>query len=653
MHIDITPSDNIIVAASPNNPVQPRIPSLCNRVAQDQALVLGFVAENSLPLSITPGLVDLAKVLAKDPKALAELSMDRTSASYKLNYGVKNTIQDEVLEEIRSVPFSLNIDEATSKTYKRILGVLVSYWSEKLQRTVMQHLAALEVVSVTAESLFKKLDELFEKMGLPWDNLISILMDSCAVMRGSKNGLEKLIRDRHAPQMLDIDGDSCHHIHNASKKFCSPFEHWVEGLLSDLHTDHRWSADMRDGLREISIILGIHASRPERYIPHRWLSVLDVSLDTLRLWDAFVIFYYAFLGNEDRATYKDIVNGILEKRGELRIRSKNFTNEGKMRKARIYKKVFFEEKRTLLELHFYASLLPMLKQYTLLFQCKEPKIHRLHDEQEILLKEFLSCFIKPKKLVNRDPSAGYEATSILEKLGKNHPLAKSFNMKVIQAYTRCAIDLQAKLPLDNPVLRTLSCLDPNARGSQHIIPHLKNLLDMFPAVKLTEEEKAGFQHEIYRYASDMMLPPMADDTRVDLWWNAVRQTLRYPTLAKMALFALCPFHGSQVASSFSMMANIMQAKTSSLNVETYEAYEVVKYQLKAMQVSAIQHYSRPSRDSPINPSLVQNLKLSSRRYRAENKRRAELHAPNPARKKATKDSLFSSVYVSWLGFIYV
>ncbi|XP_073672222.1 uncharacterized protein [Paramisgurnus dabryanus] len=222
--------------------------------------------------------------------------MDRTSASYKLNYGVKKTIQDEVLEEIRSVPFSLNIDEATSKTYKRILGVHVSYWSEKLQRTVVQHLAALEVVSVTAESLFKKLDNLFEKMSLPCDNLISILMDSCAVMRGSKNGLEKLIRDRRAPQIIDIDGDSCHHVHNASKKFCSPFEHWVEGLLSDLHTDHRWSADMRDGLREISIILGIHASRSERYIPHRWLSVLDVSLDTLRMWDAFVILSHPGVG---------------------------------------------------------------------------------------------------------------------------------------------------------------------------------------------------------------------------------------------------------------------------------------------------------------------------------------------------------------------
>lgn len=182
--------------------------------------ILGFIAENSLPLSVTSGIIKLAQELAKDPKALAELSMDRT---YKLNHGVK-TILDEVLEEIRNVPFSLNIDEATSKTKKGVLGVLVSYWSEKQERMVVQHLAALELISVKAESLFSALDGLFERMNLPWDDLVSILMDSCAVMRGSKNGLEKKIRDRRARHRLDIDGDSCHHLHNASKKLCCPFE---------------------------------------------------------------------------------------------------------------------------------------------------------------------------------------------------------------------------------------------------------------------------------------------------------------------------------------------------------------------------------------------------------------------------------------------
>lgn len=56
-----------------------------------QALILGFVAENSISHTMA---YDKAKGLAKDPEALAELSMDRTSASYKLNHGVKKTIQE-------------------------------------------------------------------------------------------------------------------------------------------------------------------------------------------------------------------------------------------------------------------------------------------------------------------------------------------------------------------------------------------------------------------------------------------------------------------------------------------------------------------------------------------------------------------------------
>lgn len=190
----------------------------------------------------------------------------------------------------------------------------------------------------------------------PSDNVIiavSILMDLCAVMRGSKNGLEKLIRNRRAPQMLDIEGDSCHHIHNASKKFCSPFEHWVESLLSDLHTDHKWLVEMRDSLQEIGDLIGIHTSLPECYVPHRWLSVLEVSLDTLRLWDVFILFYYAFLNREDKEVYKETADAVTLRKGvqeegkarieeiwkELSRKSKNFTDEGRVRKARICRKV--------------------------------------------------------------------------------------------------------------------------------------------------------------------------------------------------------------------------------------------------------------------------------------------------------------------------
>lgn len=42
------------------------------------------------------------------------------------------------------------------------------------------------LISVTAESLFKKLDELFQSIALPLTNLVSIVMDSCCHERLQK-----------------------------------------------------------------------------------------------------------------------------------------------------------------------------------------------------------------------------------------------------------------------------------------------------------------------------------------------------------------------------------------------------------------------------------------------------------------------------------
>ena len=40
-----------------------------------EAIILGFLAENDLPFTITPNLIKLCQQLAKDPKALNELKI--------------------------------------------------------------------------------------------------------------------------------------------------------------------------------------------------------------------------------------------------------------------------------------------------------------------------------------------------------------------------------------------------------------------------------------------------------------------------------------------------------------------------------------------------------------------------------------------------
>jgi len=82
-----------------------------------QALVLAVAAELSWPFTSVPVIINLAKALAADPEALNSLSMDRTTSSYKMKFGLAETFTERTLEILQQNKFSLNIDEATSCAY--------------------------------------------------------------------------------------------------------------------------------------------------------------------------------------------------------------------------------------------------------------------------------------------------------------------------------------------------------------------------------------------------------------------------------------------------------------------------------------------------------------------------------------------------------
>ena len=69
------------------NKINPVV-SLVDRKHHLEAYVISFVVENSLPLSSVPKFIEFAKNLARDHKALSEIKMNRTAASYKLVDGL-------------------------------------------------------------------------------------------------------------------------------------------------------------------------------------------------------------------------------------------------------------------------------------------------------------------------------------------------------------------------------------------------------------------------------------------------------------------------------------------------------------------------------------------------------------------------------------
>ena len=131
------------------------------------------------------------------------------------------------MEKLRQYLFSTNMKEYSTGNNKKVFSILVSFYDEEKERSVVEHYSSIECVVVNVQVLFNSIENLFELDSIPWHNLISDLSDSTNYMRGKKSGLETKLREKQ-PNLLDIDGDICHHIHNAVKNFCSPFDDFVE-----------------------------------------------------------------------------------------------------------------------------------------------------------------------------------------------------------------------------------------------------------------------------------------------------------------------------------------------------------------------------------------------------------------------------------------
>ena len=67
-------------------------------------------------------------------------------------------------------------------------------------------------------------------------------------------------------------------------------------------------------------------------------------------------------------------------------------------KKRIAHKLFHKCLTTDLQLYFYISALPLFKSFVLVFEQKEPMVHRFHDELKETLRSFLAYFLKTEKV---------------------------------------------------------------------------------------------------------------------------------------------------------------------------------------------------------------------------------------------------------------
>lgn len=63
-----------------------------------------------------------------------------------------------------------------------------------------------------AESLVKAITDTFKEHGIPFTNMMQIMYDSPAVMRGKYKGVVTQFKNKYAPHIIDLGGCSLHHV---------------------------------------------------------------------------------------------------------------------------------------------------------------------------------------------------------------------------------------------------------------------------------------------------------------------------------------------------------------------------------------------------------------------------------------------------------
>ena len=138
-------------------------------------------------------------------------------------------------------------------------------------------------------------------------------MDNCSVMRGVKNGVEQKIKTAN-PNVLSISGDTVHMFNNAAKAFFEPVEefHSIRKFAGNVFYDIEDSPKARSLFKDVQFLLGKSWSifRP---ISSGFLQMRQVCDRLLKLWEPLLVYYYAFLTDQEQKKYASLIEGLKEK----------------------------------------------------------------------------------------------------------------------------------------------------------------------------------------------------------------------------------------------------------------------------------------------------------------------------------------------------
>ena len=472
--------------------------------------------------------------------------------------------------------FTLHFDETVTAQKRKQMDLLVRFWSEIHNEVKVKYLTSIMFGHAKAADVVTEIMQALENLSLPFKLMLSLGMDGPNVNKSILAKMNQLKKEKGYPELVQSPRSCLIHVcHNSFRAGLKKYGSDAEELCLNLYYFISKSPARREDLLVIEEALGLDELVLLRHVQSRWLSLVPALQRVISMKAALVKLFVDELPKND----------------------KNITKNDKYWTIRNA----LESKEVEIQMEFLISIKPIFDEFLTKFQKEEPMIHLLYPNCEKLLKLTIGRLMKNKvykdkrgedlKKINVEKvemqltsdqfkqMQGHKVVTLMESTDTDDNLNKRALLGMVSFYKAVIKYLQDNLPLDNGLLKALTCLNPREQNSSKSKEYCKTVASAMPCI--TGDEKVKVGDEWIRY-QEIEINDDDIQGRIDHFWHRIFNIPDkcgdfFEVLPKMVKCALALCHSNaDVERSLSTNKKIVTKSNTSLKPETLRGLRAIK-----------------------------------------------------------------------------
>lgn len=406
----------------------------------------------------------------------------------------------------------------------------------------------------TAQNLFTKCIESFEKLDVDTTNIIGFASDGCSTMMGSHNSVSSKMKDMFPG--IFIMKCICHSLHLCCSEACKTLPRRCEDLARNIFNFFCHSSKRQSQYVQFQQFLNIEVHKLLHPSQTRWLSLFAVVQRIIEQWDALNLYFTEKWLSEKLVSAENI----------------HFQLNDPFTKAYFY---------------FLEWILPKFTGMNQYFQSEHVVINTLNEKMELVYTDLLVCYMKrdyvtktPLHLINPNDENQFLKTSTvylgvkvlnqikIPAIQQRKDLLKEFYNRCINFIKTSCLQIKKRYDFSNPILPLINMLTPSVVLSS-------NMREKYPSITCLSEQL----HRIVNGDSNIQklddqwrtivlvrLPnEIQTEKEPDKFWTLIKEleTGQFLDLAEFALAVLSLPHSN--ASCERVFSKINCIKTKSRN----------------------------------------------------------------------------------------